>query len=65
MTAYVVGSNLIFATIDQRTISAVALYRGSLPNTRGERQGWAAFVVQVETPCLEPVSRRTGPRSST
>lgn len=53
VTAYVVGPNLIFATQDQRTISAVALYRGSLPNTaRSPQQGWAAFVVQVETPCI-------------
>jgi len=51
--AYVVGSNLIFATQNQRTISAVALYRGSLPSTtRSDRQGWANFVAAVETPCL-------------
>ncbi len=50
--AYVVGSNLIFVTQDQRTISAVGLYRGSLPNTRrSDRQGWANFVTAVETPC--------------
>ena len=50
--AYVVGSNLIFATQDQKTISAVALYRGSLPNTiKSDRQGWANFVAAVETPC--------------
>ena len=51
--AYVVGPNLIFATHDQKTIGAVALYRGSLPNTRrSDRQGWANFVVAVETPCI-------------
>lgn len=53
VSAYVVGANLIFATQDQRTISAVGLYRGSLPNTAlSERQGWANFVTAVETPCI-------------
>lgn len=52
VSAYVVGANLIFATQDQKTITAVALYRGSLPNTaRSDRQGWAIFVAAVETPC--------------
>jgi hypothetical protein len=51
--AYVVGPNLIFETQNQRTISAVGLYRGSLPNTtRSEEQGWAHFVTAVETPCI-------------
>ena len=51
--SYVVGRNLIFVTQDQRTISAVGLYRGTLPNTeRSDRQGWANFVAAVETPCL-------------
>ena len=51
--AYVVGPNLIFETQDQRTISAVGLYRGSLPNTKpSEEQGWAHFVTAVETPCI-------------
>nr|MBA2293655.1 serine/threonine protein kinase [Actinomycetota bacterium] len=50
---WVVGPNLMFATQDQRTVSAVALYRGSLPNTaRDARRGWAGFVAAVETPCL-------------
>ena len=50
---WVVGPNLMFATQDQKTISAVALYRGSLPNTaRSSRRGWAGFVAAVETPCL-------------
>ena len=53
VTAYVVGPNLIFSTQDQRTVSAVGLYRGSLPNTTlNERQGWANFVAAVETPCI-------------
>ena len=51
--AYVVGPNLIFETQNQRTISAVGLYRGSLPNTtRSEEQSWAHFVTAVETPCI-------------
>ena len=51
--AYVVGPNLILATQNQRTISAVALYRGSLPNTAPDpRRGWANFVAAVETPCI-------------
>ena len=50
--AYVVGPNLVLETQDQKTISAVGLYRGSLPNTkRSDRQGWAHFVAAVETPC--------------
>jgi hypothetical protein len=50
---WVVGPNLIFATQNRRTISAVALYRGFLPNTaRDPRRGWAGFVAAVETPCL-------------
>jgi hypothetical protein len=50
--AYVVGSNLLFATQDLKTVTAVALYRGSLPNTsRSEGQGFAAFVAGSETPC--------------
>ena len=61
MTAYVVGPNLIFgATKDLRTISAVGLYRGSLPNTaRSESQGWANFVTAVETPCLASAHSRS------
>ena len=50
---WVVGPNLMFATQDQKTVSAVALYRGSLPNTaRDPRRGWAGFVAAVENPCL-------------
>jgi tRNA A-37 threonylcarbamoyl transferase component Bud32 len=51
---WVVGPNLMFAVSgDQRTIRAVALYRGWLPSTaRGARRGWAGFVSAVETPCL-------------
>ena len=51
---WVVGPNLMFAVAkDQRTIRAVALYRGLLPSTaRNPRRGWAGFVSAVETPCL-------------
>ena len=52
--AYVVGRNLLFATQDQRTISAVALYRGSRNNQLnrpGSPQSWANFVAAVERPC--------------
>ena len=50
---WVVGPNLMFATSDRGTISAVALYRGLLPSTaRNPRRGWAGFVAAVETPCL-------------
>ncbi len=52
--SYVVGRNLLFATQDQKTISTVALYRGS-PNNQlnkpGTPQSWANFVAAVETPC--------------
>lgn len=53
--SYVVGRNLLFATQDQRTISAVALYRGSRSNQLnrpGSPQSWANFVAAVETPCI-------------
>ena len=51
--AYVVGPNLIFATQDLKTVTAVALYRGSLPNTTSnDRQALAAFVAGSETPCV-------------
>ena len=52
--SYVVGQNLIFVTQDQRTISALALYRGSRNNQLrepGSPQSWANFVAAVETPC--------------
>ena len=53
--SYVVGRNLLFATQDQRTISAVALYEGFRNNQlrrRGSPQAWANFVAAVETPCI-------------
>ena len=55
VTSYVVGRNLLFATQDQRTISAVALYNGSRSNQvsrPGIPQSWANFVAAVETPCI-------------
>jgi len=52
--SYVVGRNLLFATQDLRTISAVALYKG-LPNNQLRRnfgpQSWANFISANETPC--------------
>ncbi len=51
--SWVVGQNLLFATQDQRTISAVALYRGKRTDTKaGSPQAWANFVAAVETPCI-------------
>ena len=53
--SYVVGRNLLFATQNQRTISTVALYRGSRNNQLkrpGSPQSWANFVAAVETPCI-------------
>ena len=50
--AYVVGPNLVFATQNLQTVTAVALYKGSSPNTtRNANQGMAAFVAISETPC--------------
>lgn len=50
--SYVVGDNLLFATQDQRTISAVALYRGVRGHTRsGSPQAFANYIAANETAC--------------
>ncbi len=52
MFSWVVKPNLIFVTQNQRTISAVALYRGPplkvVPNSP---EAYANYVAAVETPC--------------
>ncbi|MDP9259592.1 MAG: hypothetical protein M3Q31_24000 [Actinomycetota bacterium] len=51
--SYVVGNNLLFATQDHRTISAVALYRGTPGHTRGgSPQAFANYVAVSETSCV-------------
>jgi Protein kinase domain len=51
--SYVVGNNLLFATQDQRTISAIALYRGTPGNTHGSSpQAYANYVAANETACI-------------
>jgi hypothetical protein len=51
--SYVVGDNLLFATQDHRTISAVALYRGTPAHTRGgSPQAFANYVALTETACV-------------
>ncbi len=50
--SYVVGDNLLFATQDMRTISAVALYRGVPGHTRGfSPQAFANYIAANETAC--------------
>ena len=44
VTAWNLGKNILFETQDQRTISAVVLYRPV-------HGGWANFLGQNETPC--------------
>ena len=47
-----VGDNLLFATQDLRTISAVALYRGVPGHTRGfSPQSFANYIAANETAC--------------
>jgi hypothetical protein len=51
--SFVVGDNLLFATQDMRTISAVALYRGVPGNTHaGSTQAYANYVASDETACI-------------
>jgi hypothetical protein len=51
--AYVVGDNLLLATQNMRTISAVGLYRGSPGNTGGgSPQAYANYVTANETACI-------------
>jgi serine/threonine-protein kinase len=51
--SYVVGRNLLFATVDHKTVSVVALYKGSRTNTRASSpQAWASFVAALENPCI-------------
>jgi predicted Ser/Thr protein kinase len=51
--AYVVGDNLLFSTQNMRTISSVALYRGSPGNTGdGSPQAYANYVAANETACI-------------
>ena len=53
VSGYVVGANLFFSTQDRRTISAVAVYRGSPAHTGfGSPQAFAAFIAQSETACV-------------
>jgi predicted Ser/Thr protein kinase len=53
VSGYVVGDNLFFSTQDLRTISAVALYRGSPAHTgSGSPQAFAGFIAQSETACV-------------
>ena len=50
--SYVVGDNLLFATQDLRTISAVALYRGVHGHTREfSPQSFANYIAANETAC--------------
>jgi tRNA A-37 threonylcarbamoyl transferase component Bud32 len=52
---WVVGNNLVFATQDRRTISAVALYKGEPDNTHSESpQAYAGYVAADETACISP-----------
>jgi serine/threonine-protein kinase len=51
--SFVVGDNLLFATQDMRTISAVALYRGVPGRTRGfSPQSFANYIAANETACV-------------
>ena len=53
LNSYVVGNNLLFATQNHRTISAVALYRGTPAHTRGgSPQAFANYVAISETACV-------------
>ena len=53
VNSYVVGNNLLFATQNHRTISAVALYRGTPAHTRGgSPQAFANYVAISETACV-------------
>jgi len=53
VTSWVVGRNLLFSTQNQRTISVVALYMGSPPDSRpGSPQSFANFIAALETPCI-------------
>jgi serine/threonine protein kinase len=51
---YVVGSNLLFATQNHRTISAVALYRGPPLHTGAAStpESFAGFIASDESPCV-------------
>jgi hypothetical protein len=52
--SWVVGRNLLFSVgQNQKTISAVALYMGSPPDSRpGSPQSFANFIAALETPCI-------------
>lgn len=52
VSQWAVGNNLIFATQDQKTLSAVALYKGDPGYTGGgSPQAYAGYVAAVESPC--------------
>jgi hypothetical protein len=51
--SYVVGNDLLLATQDMCTISAVALYHGSPDHTKGgSPQAYANYVAATTTPCF-------------
>lgn len=51
--SYVVGTNLLFATVNHRTVSVVAVYKGSRTDTKGNSpQAFASFVASLEQPCI-------------
>lgn len=53
VSSYVVGNNLLFATQDGLTISAVALYRGVPGHTHGgSPQAYANYIAANETACV-------------
>jgi hypothetical protein len=50
--SWTVGTNLLFATQNHRTISSVALYPGRTDTKRrSPAQAIANFIAAVETPC--------------